>query len=167
MGFLDNFKQAMQNGANAANAHIERERAKQAASAPTARTAAGRPVSARPAVSSRHTLPEGVIMVDLEKLSQMNLGVNANGQQVILNIRGTMRAKPMGQTSLDADGQREEIRAIAQSVIFRELAPNINSMSDVKFLMTSANRISKVIVEEVKGRGYQSIFQLPLIIRPL
>ena len=39
MGFLDNFKAAMQRGAEAANANIERQRAEKAAAAGTARAA--------------------------------------------------------------------------------------------------------------------------------
>ena len=62
MGFLDNFKAAMQRGVDAANANIERQRAEQAAAAGAARPQP----QAKPQPRTGHKLPEGVVMASLD-----------------------------------------------------------------------------------------------------
>ncbi len=163
MGFLDNFKSAMAAAKDAANANIERQRAEQQKQQPMARTAAGRPVHARP----QSRLPEGVVAVKMNPEEPFDLGTNAQGQNVKVVANGLIHAKPMGMSSLDAEGQKQEIRTIAREVLQREMVPQINSMGDLKFLMLFANRMNQVIVAELNAHGYQAIFKLPLMIRPV
>ncbi len=159
MGFLDNFKAAMKAGSEAADSIIERQRAEKAAA-----EAAARPKpEARPQQSR---LPEGVVMVNLNRLQPIELGVNSKGQNVLLTVNGTLHAKPLGQTALDADAQRNEIRNIAREVIIREMKPQIDSMGDLKFLMKSANDLNRTVCEELSVRGYQAAFRIPMVIRP-
>ncbi|MBO4927474.1 MAG: hypothetical protein J5379_04400 [Clostridiales bacterium] len=168
MGFFDNLKAAMQNGAQAANAHIERERAKQAAQAPQQRTADTRTgAQDRPRTSSGSRLPEGVVQADLNKLDPIDLGMNAQGQNVKLKISGVMRVKPFGVCTMDDATQRTTVRSIVRNVIEREMAPQINSMGDLKFLIQAGTRLSPIITEELKASGWQSTFTIPLIIRPI
>jgi len=165
MGFLDNFKAAMQRGAEAANANIERQRAeKAAAESRMVRRAQpqGRP-QARP--QQGHTLPEGVVAVSLNDM-QIALGTNSKGQNVIMFIHGTLLAKPMGQTTLDKEAQKAEIGRIARETLEREIIHQIESMGDLKFLMMFANRMNRVICEEIKAHGYEAAMKMPLVIRP-
>ena len=110
MGFLDNFKAAMKAGSEAANANIERQRAEKAA----AENASRPQPQARPHQSR---LPEGVIMVMLNRIQPIALGVNSNGQNVLLTVNGTILAKPQGQSSLDDAAHRTEIRRIVTEII--------------------------------------------------
>ena len=139
MGFLDNFKAAMQRGAEAANANIERQRAEKAAAANAARPQ----VQSKQQPHPNHKLPEGVVMASLSDIGPIELGTDSKGQNVVMNIGGTILAKPMGQSTLDANAQREEIKRIARDSLSREMAPQIESMGDVKFLMTFANSLRK------------------------
>ena len=104
MGFLDNFKAAMQRGAEAANANIERQRAEKAAAANAARPQ----VQAKQQPHPNHKLPEGVVMATLSDIGPIELGTDSKGQNVVMNIGGTILAKPMGQSTLDANAQREK-----------------------------------------------------------
>ena len=159
MGFLDNFKAAMKAGSEAANANIERQRADKAA----AENASRPQPQARPHQSR---LPEGVIMVALNRIQSIELGVNSKGQNVLLTVNGTLLAKQQGQTSLDDAAQRNKIRSIITEVIRRELAPQIDSMGDLKFLMKTANDLNRIVCEELKARGYDAAFRIPMVIRP-
>jgi len=162
MGFLENFKAAMQRGAEAANANIERQRAEKAAASGTAR----QQMQARPQPHQNHKLPEGVVMASLQDIEPIALGTNSKGQNVIMNINGTILAKPMGQSALDANAQREEIKRIAWETLSREMIPQIESMGDLKYLMLFANRMNRVVCEELKAHGYEAAFRIPLVIRP-
>ena len=159
MGFLDNFKAAMKAGTEAANANIERQRAEKAA----AENASRPQPQARPHQSR---LPEGVIMVMLNRIQPIELGVNSNGQNVLLTVNGTILAKPQGQSSLDDAAHRNEIRRIVTEIIRRELAPQIDLMGDLKFLMKTANDLNKIVCDELKARGYEAAFRIPMVIRP-
>ena len=162
MGFLDNFKAAMQRGAEAANANIERQRAEKAAA-----EGATRPQpQARPQARPQSKLPEGVVMASLSDIGPIELGTDAKEQNVVMNIGGTILAKPMGQSTLDSSAQREEIKRIARESLLREMAPQIESMGDVKFLMTFANRMNRVVCEDLKAYGYEAAFRIPLMITP-
>ncbi|MBR2750846.1 MAG: hypothetical protein IKD90_06925 [Clostridiales bacterium] len=161
MGFLDNFKAAMQRGAEAANANIERQRAEKAAAAGTARPQASH--QARP----HNKLPDGVVMASLDSIEPIALGTNSSGQNVIMKIHGTILAKPMGQSTLDPNAQREEIKRITLETLSREMVPQIESMRDVKFLMTFANRMNRVVCENLKAYGYEAAFRIPLMIAPV
>ena len=162
MGFLDNFKAAMQRGAEAANANIERQRAEKAAAANAARPQMQANHQPRPS----HKLPEGVVMASLSDIGPMELGTDSKGKKVVMNIGGTILAKPMGQSTLDSNAQREEIKRIARESLSREMVPQIDSMGDVKFLMTFANRMNRVICEDLKAYGYEAAFRIPLMITP-
>ena len=162
MGFLDNFKQAMAAAKEAANNNIERQRAEKAA-AEAAQKPQARPQQARP----QSRLPEGVVQADLMKMDPIALGTNSNGQNVQASISGVIRAKAMGVSSLDSNGQREEIKSIVRETLTRELSAQINSMGDIKFLMLEANRLNKVVIAELNARGYEAAFTMPLVIRPL
>ena len=162
MGFLDNFKAAMQRGAEAANANIERQRAEKAAAANAARPQMQANHQPRPS----HKLPEGVVMASLSDIGPMELGTDSKGQKVVMNIGGAILAKPMGQSTLDPNAQREEIKRIARESLSREMVPQIDSMGDVKFLMTFANRMNRVICEDLKAYGYEAAFRIPLMITP-
>lgn len=162
MGFLENFKAAMQRGAEAANANIERQRAEKTAASGTAR----RQMQARPQPHQNHKLPEGVVMASLQDIEPIALGTNSKGQNVIMNINGTILAKPMGQSALDANAQREEIKRIARETLSREMISQIESMGDLKYLMLFANRMNRVVCEELQAHGYEATFRIPLVIRP-
>lgn len=160
MGFLDNFKQAMAAAKDAANANIERQRAEKAAA-----EAAQRP-QARPQARPQSKLPEGVIMASLMEMEPIALGTNSQGQDVLVKISGAILAKPMGVSSLDAAGQREEVKNITREILTRELSSKADSMRDVKFLMLEGNRLNKVVIAELNARGYEAAFKMPLMIRP-
>ena len=171
MGFLDNFKAAMKAGADAANANIERQRAEKAA-AQGARPAQARPQSAQARPHSAQArpqsrLPEGVIMATLNDMEPLPLGINSQGINVAVKISGTILAKPMGVCPLDANAQREEVKKIVRATLQRELAPQVNSMGDIKFLMVTANRMNPVVIENLKASGFEAAFKIPLVIRPL
>ncbi len=163
MGFLDNFKAAMQRGAEAANANIERQRAEKAAASGTTR----QQMKARPQPHQNHKLPDGVVMASLDSIEPVALGTNSSGQNVIMKIHGTILAKPMGQSTLDPNAQREEIKRITLETLSREMVPQIESMRDVKFLMTFANRMNRVVCENLKAYGYEAAFRIPLMIAPV
>ncbi len=162
MGFLDNFKAAMQRGVDAANANIERQRAEQAAAAGAARPQP----QAKPQPRTGHKLPEGVVMASLQDIGPIDLGTDSKGQNVVMNISGTILAKPMGQSTLDPNAQREEIKRIARESLSREMAPQIESMGDLKFMLTFANRMNRVVCEDLKAYGYEAAFRIPLMITP-
>ena len=162
MGFLDNFKAAMQRGVDAANANIERQRAEQAAAA----GAAGPQPQAKPQPRTGHKLPEGVVMASLQDIGPIDLGTDSKGQNVVMNISGTILAKPMGQSTLDPNAQREEIKRIARESLSREMAPQIESIGDLKFMLTFANRMNRVVCEDLKAYGYEAAFRIPLMITP-
>lgn len=164
MGFLDNFKAAMQRGVDAANANIERQRAEKAAA-----EAAQRPQrpQARPQARPQSRLPEGVVMASLMDMEPIPLGTNSNGLNVSVKISGAIHAKPMGTSSLDASTQREQIKSIARETLQRELTPRIDSMGDIKFLMLEANRLNKVVIAQLNAYGYEAAFKMPLVIRPM
>ena len=162
MGFLDNFKQAMEAAKEAANNNIERQRAEKAA-AEAAQRPQARPQPAR----TQSRLPEGVVQANLMQMDPIPLGTNSNGQNVMVSISGVIRAKAMGASSLDSNAQRVEIKNIVRETLTRELAPNINSMGDLKFLMLTANRLNPVVIEAIKARGYEAAFTMPLVIRPV
>ena len=168
MGFLDNFKQAMEAAKEAANANIERQRAEKAAAEaaqkPQAQT---RPQQARPQARPQSKLPEGVVMTSLMDMEPIALGTNSQGLNVQMKISGAILAKPMGASSLDEAGQREEVKAIARETLAREPTQNIDSMGDVKFLMLEANRLNRTVIADLNARGYQAAFKMPLFIRPL
>ncbi|MBR6254007.1 MAG: hypothetical protein IKR22_01105 [Clostridiales bacterium] len=164
MGFLDNFKQAMEAAKEAANNNIERQRAEKAAA-----EAAQKPqTQARPQPArTQSRLPEDVVQANLMQMDPIPLGTNSNGQNVMVSISGVIRAKAMGVSSLDSNAQRVEIKNIVRETLTRELAPNINSMGDLKFLMLTANRLNPVVIEAIKARGYEAAFTMPLMIRPV
>ena len=162
MGFLDNFKAAMQRGVDAANANIDRQRAEQAAAA----GAAGPQPQAKPQPRTGHKLPEGVVMASLDDLEPIALGTNSRGQEVIMHVRGAFVAKPMGTCTLDTGAQRTEIKRIVRETLAREMAPQIESMGDIKFLMVFANRMNQTVCEALKAHGFEAAVKLPLVIRP-
>ena len=162
MGFLDNFKAAMQRGVDAANANIERQRAEQAAAAGAARPQP----QAKPQPRTGHKLPEGVVMASLDDLEPIALGTNSRGQEVIMHVRGAFLAKPMGTCTLDTGAQRTEIKRIVRETLAREMAPQIESMGDLKFLMVFANRMNQTVCEALKAHGFEAAVKLPLVIRP-
>lgn len=158
MGFLDNFKAAMQRGVEAANANIERQKAEKAAA-----ERAARPQSpARP----QSKLPEGVVMATLNDMEPIALGTNSKGQEVIMHVNGTLLAKPMGPVTLDANAQRMEIKRIVREKLQSEMVSQIESMGDLKFLMMFANRMNRAVCEELKAHGYEAAVKIPLVIRP-
>ena len=161
MGFLDNFKQAMAAAKEAANNNIERQRAEKAAA-----EASQRP-QGRPSAHTQSRLPEGVVQANLMQMDPIALGTNSNGQNVMASISGVIRAKAMGVSSLDSNAQRAEIKNIVRETLSRELAPKIDSMGDLKFLMLEANRLNPVVIEAIKARGYEAAFTMPLVIRPV
>ena len=164
MGFLDNFKQAMAAAKDAANNNIERQRAEKAAAETALRPQVNSQAKHAPRPQSR--LPEGVVQANLMQMDPIPLGTNSNGQNVMVSISGVIRAKAMGASSLDSNAQRVEIKNIVRETLTRELSPQINSMSDLKFLMLEANRLNKVVIAELNARGYEAAFTMPLIIRP-
>ena len=164
MGFLDNFKQAMAAAKEAANNNIERQRAEKAAAEAAQRPQANSQAKHAPRPQSR--LPEGVVQANLMQMDPIALGTNSNGQNVQASVSGVIRAKAMGVSSLDSNGQREEIKSIVRETLTRELSPQINSMGDIKFLMLEANRLNKVVIAELNARGYETAFTMPLVIRP-
>ena len=107
---------------------------------------------------------DGKVIMQMDPIP---LGTNSNGQNVMVSISGVIRAKAMGASSLDSNAQRAEIKNIVRETLTRELAPNINSMGDLKFLMLTANRLNPVVIEAIKARGYEAAFTMPLVIRPV
>ena len=39
-------------------------------------------------------------------------------------------------------------------------------MGDLKFLMKAANDLNRTVCEELKARGYEAAFRIPMVIRP-
>ena len=112
MGFLDNFKQAMEAAKEAANNNIERQRAEKAA-AEAAQRPQARPQPAR----TQSRLPEGVVQANLMQMDPIPLGTKSNGQNVMVSISGVIRAKAMGASSLDSNAQRVEIKNIVRETL--------------------------------------------------
>ena len=106
-------------------------------------------------------------MASLSDIGPMELGTDSKGQKVVMNIGGAILAKPMGQSTLDPNAQREEIKRITLETLSREMVPQIESMRDVKFLMTFANRMNRVVCENLKAYGYEAAFRIPLMIAPV
>ena len=149
---------------DAANNNIERQRAEKAAAETALRPQVNSQAKHAPRPQSR--LPEGVVQANLMQMDPIPLGTNSNGQNVMVNISGVIRAKAMGVSSMDSNGQREEIKSIVRETLTRELSPQIDSMGNLKFLMLEANRLNKVVIAELNARGYEAAFTMPLIIRP-
>ena len=166
MGFLDNFKEGWKKGVEAANATLEKQRAEKAAAAGTVHPQAQPRPQARPQQAGHHSLPEGVIMVSLNDMEPIGLGTNSKGQDVFMHISGTFLAKPSGQTSLDAEAQRADVKRIAREVLEIELTPRIESMGDLMYLMKCANNLNKTVCEGLKAQGYDAAVKIPLVIRP-
>ena len=167
MGFLDNLKSAIKATSEAADEIIERQRAEQAAAGNAQGQA--RPQTqpqARPQQPRQSNLPEGVIMVNLNNMEPLDLGINSNGQNVSVNIRGAILAKPVGQTTLDANGQREEVIRIVRETLQRDLTPQVDNMGDLKYLLRSANSLNKIVCEALMAQGFEAAMKIPLMFQP-
>ena len=105
-------------------------------------------------------------MASLMDMEPIALGTNSHGQNVLMKISGSILAKPMGASALDAGAQREEVKTIVRETLTRELTPKIDSMGDIKFLMLEANRLNRIVVADLNARGYEAAFKMPLVIRP-
>ncbi len=177
MGFFDNLKNAMRDGAAAANAYIEREKAKEqagtlkpgakmppsGAACPQAGAAAG---ASRPA-GAKSNLPEGVFRISLMDWEPVSLGVEKDGKEVLVNVRGIVRAKAAEASAPDEASQRAEVQKIIRDCLERDLPLKISDVTDLKSYLMAANSMNPAILAELKSKGYQAMFEMPLVIRPL
>ena len=153
MGFLDNFKEAMKRGAEAADNYIERERANQAAAANAPKP------SAHSGTTHKSNLPEGVVMSSLDN----ELFVYGD---VTLAVSGALLTKRKDGDFSDPAAQRAEVKAIAREILERELPLRGADSGDLKTLLLAGTSIGKTILSDLDARGYEAAFKLPLMIRP-
>lgn len=164
MGFMDNFKAAMQRGAEAANAYNERERAKQQAATPLAGKPQPRPT---PRAAGNHTLPEGVFMVQLDQMEPIDVGTNAKGQNVVLKVSGVINAKSTSETTMDKNAQREAVIKIVRNCIHKNMVSQVGNATDFKYFLRAGTHMNPIVIQELKASGFDAVFKIPLIIRPL
>lgn len=154
MGLFDSFKEAMKRGSEAANAHIERERAKQQAAAQPA------PAPAAKHAPRKSNLPEGVVMSTLPDDPYVFGDVK-------LRVTASILSKKMSGEQIDPAVQRQEIKDIVKEILMRELPASGATSGELKTCLLAATHIGQIIIAELNSRGYEARFKLPLIITPM
>ncbi|MBR5039794.1 MAG: hypothetical protein IKX68_01600 [Clostridiales bacterium] len=152
MGLFDSFKEAMKRGSEAANAHIERERAKQ--------QAAAQPAPAAKHAPRKSNLPEGVVMSTLPDDPYVFGDVK-------MRVTASILTKKRSGEQIDPAVQRQEIKDIAKEILMREIPASGATSGDVKTCLLAGNHIGQIIIAELNSRGYEARFKLPLIITPM
>ena len=154
MGLFDNFKEAMKRGSEAANAHIERERAKQQAAAQPAVQ------PAQKHAPRKSTLPEGVVMSTLPDEPYIFGDVK-------MRVTASILTKKRSGEQIDPAVQRQEIKDIAKEILMREIPASGAASGDLKACLLAGNHIGQIIIAELNSRGYEARFKIPLMIRPM
>ncbi|MBR5416605.1 MAG: hypothetical protein IK109_01085 [Clostridiales bacterium] len=154
MGLFDSFKEAMKRGSEAANAHIERERAKQQAAAQPA------PAAAAKHAPRKSNLPEGVVMSTLPDDPYVFGDVK-------MRVTASILTKKRSGEQIDPAVQRQEIKDIAKEILMREIPASGATSGDVKTCLLAGNHIGQILIAELNSRGYEARFKIPLMIRPM
>ncbi|MBO4460249.1 MAG: hypothetical protein J5778_06295 [Clostridiales bacterium] len=152
MGFLDNFKEAMKRGAEAADNYIEREKANQAASSTPAKPAA------HSTTTHKSSLPEGVVMTTLD--SEI-----FTFDDVSLTVSCSVLTKIINGEPKEASIQREDVRSIVREILTRDLPVSGATSGDLKILLKAGTSIGQTIIADLNSHGYEAAFKLPLMIR--
>ena len=152
MGLFDSFKEAMKRGSEAANAHIERERAKQ--------QAAAQPAPAAKHAPRKSNLPEGVVMSTLPDDPYVFGDVK-------MRVTASILTKKRSGEQIDPAVQRQEIKDIAKEILMREIPASGATSGDVKTCLLAGNHIGQILIAELNSRGYEARFKIPLMIRPM
>lgn len=176
MGFLDSFKDAMKRGNEAANNYIERERAKEAAAAGTARPGTAGAGTARPGTgpsgrsASTHgtanRLPEGVFAIALTHDEIFECGLKSDGTPLRVSAFGEIRMKAKDPSQFEGKDQRAIAKEIIYDALRNALTGREDDLNELKRLMLLPRQISPVITDALNSAGFEAAFKMPLMLKP-
>ncbi len=160
MGFLDNFKEAMKRGQEAAQNYREREMANQAQNGARAGAPAGAAAQGKHAPRQQAPLPEG--MVNLGFSENIVITDPASGQPVTLHLLVNGRAVPMDPGMF----QGQDFAAIAKEAVLETVREKVNDPSyisntkDVRTMMMASHHLQPIVLQALQGRGIKAGFKL-------
>jgi len=161
MGFLDDLKEGIRRGTEAAQRVRDEEAAKEAAKKAGKTGTATKPAAAK----TGRQLPEGVYMVNLKNaMEPIVYGKDENGADFVLRVSGNIMFKQDTPDSTDAEELKKQVAAIAREKI--EAALLTLDLSDQKARLVAANGLDQLIRDDLKAHGFTAVFKLPLILNP-
>ena len=151
MGFMDNFKEAMKRGAEAAENYRERELAKQEGT--------GRPVAQHPEQPADPAAPFNFVAKTEEPIIVTD---PKTGAQVKFNVLSNGRAKLDDPSAYEG----KDYKAAVKEIIIETVKTLLNDPSflpdakDVKTLMMLSNRAVGPVTGELKSKGITAAFKM-------
>ena len=165
MGFLDNFKEAMKRGQEAAQNYRERELANQAQAKGAQGVSAGASRQSA-AAAGKHAprqqapLPDGAFKIGFTEY--FDITDPASGAPVTMHLLVDGVAVPMDQGAF----QGQDTHAIAKEAIIETVREKVNdptflpNTKDVRTMMMLSHRMQPIVVSALQGKGFKSMFKI-------